>query len=45
MPAFAAQLSDAQVADLANYVRTGWGNAAAPNTTAAMVAKLRAASR
>lgn len=45
MPAFAAQLSDAQVADLANYVRTSWGNAAAPNTTAAMVAKLRAASR
>ena len=45
MPPFAGQLSDAQVADLANYVRTSWGNTAAPNTTAAMVAKLRATSR
>lgn len=45
MPAFAAQLSDAQIADLANYVRTSWGNAAAPNVTAAAVAKLRPAAK
>ena len=41
MPAFATQLTDQQVADIANYVRTSWGNAAAPNATPAMVAKLR----
>ncbi len=43
MPPFAPRLSDQQVADLANYVRTSWGNSAAPNATAANVAKLRAA--
>jgi mono/diheme cytochrome c family protein len=42
MPAFAIQLTDQQVADIANYVRTSWGNRAAPNATSAMVAKLRA---
>ena len=42
MPAFRTQLTDQQVADIANYVRTSWGNAAAPNATPAMVAKLRA---
>ena len=41
MPPFASQLSDQQIADLANYVRSSWGNAAPPNTSAAMVAKLR----
>jgi mono/diheme cytochrome c family protein len=45
MPAFASQLSDAQVADLANYLRTSWGNGALANTTPAMVAKLRPAAR
>jgi mono/diheme cytochrome c family protein len=45
MPAFASLLSDQQVADLANYVRTSWGNAAAPNTTAAMATRIRAQSR
>ncbi len=45
MPAFAGQLNDQQVADLANYLRTSWGNGAAPNTTAAMAARLRAATR
>ena len=45
MPPFASQLNDQQIADLANYVRTSWGNAAAPNATAAAVAKLRAPSR
>ena len=41
MPAFASQLSDQQVAHVANYVRTSWGNAAAPNATPAMAAQLR----
>jgi mono/diheme cytochrome c family protein len=45
MPGFANQLSDQQVADLANYVRSSWGNGAAPNTSAAMVARARAAAR
>jgi mono/diheme cytochrome c family protein len=42
MPAFNIQLTDQQVADIANYVRTSWGNRAAPNATPAMVAKIRA---
>jgi hypothetical protein len=32
-------------ADLANYARTSWGNTAAANATAAMVAKLRGTKR
>lgn len=43
MPSFAAQLSDQQVADIANYARTSWGNAAAANATAEAVARLRRA--
>jgi mono/diheme cytochrome c family protein len=42
MPSFAGRLSDTQIADLANYLRTSWGNKAAPNATAAMVAAWRA---
>jgi mono/diheme cytochrome c family protein len=42
MPAFNTQLTDQQVADIANYVRASWGNRAPPNATPAMVAKLRA---
>jgi mono/diheme cytochrome c family protein len=42
MPGFRTQLTDRQVADLGNYVRTSWGNEAPPNATSAMVAKLRA---
>jgi mono/diheme cytochrome c family protein len=42
MPSFAGRLSDAQIADLANYVRTSWGNQAAANASAAMVAAWRA---
>jgi mono/diheme cytochrome c family protein len=41
MPSFASQLDDQQIADIANYVRTSWGNTAAPDATASMVAKLR----
>jgi mono/diheme cytochrome c family protein len=42
MPPFNTQLTDQQVADVANYVRTSWGNRAAPNATPGMVSKLRA---
>ena len=42
MPPFNTQLTDQQVAEIANYVRTSWGNRAAPNATSGMVAKLRA---
>jgi mono/diheme cytochrome c family protein len=42
MPAFKVQLTEDQVADIANYVRTSWGNRAAPNTTPQLVGKLRA---
>lgn len=42
MPAFATQLTDQQVADIANYVRTSWGNKAPPNATPGMVARMRA---
>jgi mono/diheme cytochrome c family protein len=42
MPAFKLQLTDEQVADIANYVRTSWGNAADPNATSNLVGKLRA---
>jgi mono/diheme cytochrome c family protein len=41
MPSFAGQLSDQQIADIANYARTSWGNTATPSATAATVAKLR----
>jgi mono/diheme cytochrome c family protein len=43
MPSFATQLTDKGIADLANYIRTSWGNTAAPNATPAAVAKLRGA--
>jgi mono/diheme cytochrome c family protein len=41
MPSFADQLTDQGVADIANYVRTSWGNSAAANATADMVRSLR----
>lgn len=44
MPAFAGALSDSQVADLANYIRTAWANKGVADTTPAMVADIRAAS-
>ena len=39
------QLTDAEVASIANYLRTSWGNAAAPDATAAEVARLRGGVR
>jgi len=43
MPAFGDQLSNQEIADIANYVRTNWGNTAAPNATPQAVADLRPA--
>lgn len=42
MPSFAGRLSDQQVADLVNYVRTSWHNGGVANATPAMVAAWRA---
>jgi mono/diheme cytochrome c family protein len=41
MPGFASSLSDEQIAAVANYVRTSWGNKAAPNATPQDVMALR----
>src|SRR5712671_1255242 len=40
MPAYAKQLSDQQIADVTNYIRNSWGNAAPP-VTPAQVKKAR----
>jgi mono/diheme cytochrome c family protein len=42
MPSFAGSLNDSDIAALANYVRTSWGNKAAPNATSELVATWRA---
>ena len=42
MPGYAAKMSDQQIADVTNYIRNAWGNAA-PLVTAAEVAKARKA--
>jgi mono/diheme cytochrome c family protein len=42
MPSFAGALNDGDVANLTNFVRTSWGNKAAPNATRALVATWRA---
>jgi len=34
MPAYARQLSDQEIADVTNYIRNSWGNAAPPVTAA-----------
>ncbi|WP_297489601.1 c-type cytochrome [Acidocella sp.] len=41
MPSFATQLSDQQIADVANYVRTAWGNQGTADATTAQVKELR----
>ncbi len=41
MPAFSKQLTNQEIAEISNYVRTSWGNSAAPSANAAVVAKLR----
>ena len=40
MPAYAKQLSDKQIADVTNYIRNSWGNAA-PVVTPAEVKQAR----
>jgi mono/diheme cytochrome c family protein len=45
MPAFAQSLTDTQIAQVTNYLRSSWGNSAPPNASAEAVAKLRAAAR
>jgi mono/diheme cytochrome c family protein len=40
MPAYASQLSDRQIADVANYIRNSWGNAA-PAVTPDQVTRAR----
>jgi mono/diheme cytochrome c family protein len=42
MPAYAAKMSDQQIADVTTFIRNSWGNAA-PAVTAAQVAKARRA--
>ncbi len=42
MPAYAAKLTDQEIADVATYIRNAWGNAA-PVVTAEQVAKARKA--
>jgi mono/diheme cytochrome c family protein len=44
MPAYARQLSDQQIANVVNYIRNSWGNAAPP-VTPGQVRKARAAAR
>ena len=41
MPSFAGALSNGEMAAIANYARTAWGNAASANTTPKLVASLR----
>jgi mono/diheme cytochrome c family protein len=41
MPAFGAQLSDAQIAAVVNYLRTNFGNQYSDKLTAADIAKFR----
>jgi mono/diheme cytochrome c family protein len=41
MPAWAPTLTDQQIADIANYIRTSWGNSAPANATPQMVEQFR----
>ncbi len=41
MPAFGSKLSDQEIADITNYVRTAWGNKGSADATSAQVFKLR----
>jgi mono/diheme cytochrome c family protein len=40
MPGYAAKMTDQEIADVTNYIRNAWGNAA-PQVTAEQVAKAR----
>ncbi|MBS0960164.1 c-type cytochrome [Acetobacter thailandicus] len=41
MPAYKTTLSDQQIADVVNFIRTSWGNKAPANVTASDIQKLR----
>src|SRR5262249_15919617 len=41
MPSFGGSLDDRSVADVVNYIRTSWGNGAAPDATPSLVAAWR----
>lgn len=41
MPSFAPTLTDTDVAAIVNYVRTSWGNGAAPSVTPLIASKMR----
>ena len=45
MPSFAGALSDQNVADIANYIRSSWANKAPTDATPALVASLRSQSK
>jgi len=41
MPSFASRLSDQEILEIANYVRSSWGNGANPNVTKSLVENIR----
>ena len=41
MPSYAANLSNEEILEIANYVRTSWGNSAPPNATKSLVESIR----
>lgn len=45
MPGFATSLTPEQIADVANYVRTSWGNGAPASATPELVTQLAAANK
>ena len=42
MPSFASRLTDEEILEVANYVRSSWGNDAPPNATKSLVKNIRA---
>ncbi len=45
MPSFAATLSDQKIADIANYVRTSWGNRGSANAMPELAGRIRAIAK
>jgi mono/diheme cytochrome c family protein len=41
MQSFASTLSDQEILEISNYVRSSWGNGADPNTTKSLVESIR----
>ncbi|MBT8562025.1 c-type cytochrome [Polynucleobacter paneuropaeus] len=42
MPSFASRLSDQEILEISNYIRSSWGNGPDPNTSITLVEKIRA---